>query len=120
MRSKSIFHPTTEGTAYDWGAMTWHMDDGKVAGANVSVATMTVLPGKTSPAHRHNNVNEVIHVISGSTEQRVGDEWFAADEGSTVFVPEGAVHQTRNATAEPVTLLVTYSGGSRHYEEVDS
>ena len=119
MRPEDDLQSVEKRTVHDWGAMSWHMDDTIQPGADVSVATMMVLPGKTSPAHRHDNVNEVIHVIKGTAEQRVGNRWATVAAGSTVFVPKGAIHQTQNIGDAPVSMLISYSGGNRHYEEVE-
>lgn len=43
----------------------WLMEDRIEADAGLSLARMTVEPGKTSEAHRHSNCSEAIHVLSG-------------------------------------------------------
>lgn len=98
--------------------MEWLVENRTHPGADLSLAKMTVLPGRTSPAHRHDNANEAIHVLSGHMAERVGEEWVPAGPGETIFVPVGKVHQTRCTSGDPVVMIIAWSAGARHYEEV--
>lgn len=104
----------------DWGHMQWLVEDATHPGADLSLAKMTVLPGKTSPAHIHANAIEVIHVLSGDMSARVGDNWVSAKAGDTVFVPANTVHQTQCLSGEPAIMMIAYSTGRRDYEEQDT
>jgi len=99
--------------------MTWLMDDAIEAGAGLSLARMTVAPGRTSEPHRHSNCSEAIHVLSGRVEQRRDNSWMTLEAGDTILIPSGTVHQTRNIGAETAVLVIAYSSGSRVYEAVD-
>ncbi len=111
---------TSSGQAEPWGSMTWLVEAASHPGADLSLARMTVEPGATSPAHRHANASEAIHVVSGRIEERVGTVWMAAGPGDTVFVPAGEVHQTRCVGNAPAVMIIAYSSGARDYEEVDA
>jgi quercetin dioxygenase-like cupin family protein len=100
-----------------WGAMSWLVEDRSVPGIGLSVARMSVAPGATSPAHRHPNCHEVIHLISGRVEQTAGDRLHRMAPGDTVVVAPGEVHKTRNLDPlQPAELLVCYSAGTRLYQ----
>ncbi|MEM6412626.1 MAG: cupin domain-containing protein [Pseudomonadota bacterium] len=103
----------------DWGTMEWLVEDATHPGANMSFARMTVRPGKISPAHRHANSNEVIHVLSGQMEERLGETWKKAQAGDSVFVSKGTVHQTKCVGEEEVVMVVAYSEGQRAYENME-
>lgn len=98
--------------------MAWLADDQSQAGLGVSLARMTVMPGQTSPAHRHPNCNEVIHVLSGEVEERCNDTWHTLTPGDTLIIKAGETHQSRNSGSEPAKLIIAYSDGSRTYEDV--
>ncbi|MEM8770467.1 MAG: cupin domain-containing protein [Pseudomonadota bacterium] len=102
---------------HSWGAMVW-LAEGETLGA--SLARMTVRAGATSPAHRHRNCNEAIHVLSGEIAQRCDDEWVILKSGETITVPAGVIHQTRNRGAGDATLMICYSSGSRDYQEIEA
>ena len=105
-------------TGEDWGNMDWLADAGTQTGLGLSFARMTVLSGKTSPAHRHPNCNEVIHVLSGTIEQRLGEHWTERKPGDTITILSGTVHQTRCTSPTPAILMIAYSDDTRIYEEV--
>ena len=86
----------TASRAEAWGTMSWLVDDRSVPGIGLSVARMSVAPGATSPAHRHPNCHEVIHLIRGRIEQTAGDRLHRMAAGDTVVVAPGEVHKTRN------------------------
>jgi len=98
--------------------MQWLMDDAIDPQAGLSLARMTVAPGVTSQAHRHPDCSEAVHLLSGSVEQRRGDDWVPLRPGETLLIPPGAAHQTRNTGGEPAVLMVAYSSGARLYEPI--
>ena len=96
--------------------MTWLMDDEIEPEAGLSLARMTIGPGVISEPHRHTNCTEAIHVISGAVRQRSAECWVTLEQGQTILIPVGAVHQTHNVSKEKATLMIAYSSGSRVYE----
>jgi len=105
-------------TQEDWGRMDWLADADTAEGLGLSLARMTVMPGKTSPAHRHPNCNEVIHVLYGSIEERLDQEWTPCAPGDTITAFAGTVHQTRCTSNTPAILMIAYSDDRRIYQEV--
>jgi quercetin dioxygenase-like cupin family protein len=53
-------------------------------------------PGAGFPPHVHEEYEEVFYVLEGEIEYLIGEDWVAAHEGSTVFVPAGLAHGFRN------------------------
>lgn len=102
--------------SFEWGTMEW-VAQGEALG--VSLAKMNILPGKVSPADRHDNCNEVLHVLSGAVEQRVGEEWHMLSEGQSIEVFAGDIHQTKNVGADDALVMIAYSSGERAYEQVE-
>lgn len=100
----------------DGVTMHWLMEDKIVADAGLSLARMTVDPGRISEPHRHSNCSEAIHVLSGQIEQRRNGSWIKLETGDTILVPAGAVHQTRNIGTDVAVMMVAYSSGARIYE----
>ena len=98
-----------------WGAMDWLADDRVRPGTGLSLARMTVHAGAVSPAHSHPDCTEVIHVLAGEIEQRIGDAVHRIAAGGTCLVPPGAIHASRALGSGDVILIVAYSSGSRSY-----
>jgi len=99
--------------------MQWLMEDAVDARAGLSLARMTVAPGVTSPAHRHPDCSEAVHLLEGQVEQRRGGDWIALAPGETLLIPAGDIHQTRNFGEVTAVLMVAYSSGARIYQPVD-
>lgn len=98
-----------------WGAMEWLADDGIRPGTGLSLARMTVRAGEASPIHSHPDCTEVIHVLEGAIEQRIGDDLHRVAAGGTCVVPPGIVHASRALGPDDAVLIVAYSSGSRTY-----
>jgi quercetin dioxygenase-like cupin family protein len=72
-------------------------DPGDDAGQvdDLTVIIEDVAPGDQIPLHRH-PIDEVVVIVSGEGEIRLGSKTFSVGPGSVVFVPAGAPHGTRN------------------------
>lgn len=76
--------------------------------ASGRVGTLTLIeeeiaPGDRIPLHRH-QIDELIVVVSGAGEARLGETRVPIEEGSTVFVPAGAAHGTANPSPAPLRI----------------
>jgi len=91
------------------------MEDAIDPKAGVSLARMTVAVGVTSESHHHTNCTEIIHVLEGEVEQRIGDKWEKFRAGETCLIPIGASHQTRNIGDCRAVMMIAYSAGQRDY-----
>lgn len=85
----------------------------RVRGADTDGAFFAVefelAPGEEIPPHVHHNEEEVLYVVGGEIESRVGDERVDAPAGSCHTIPRGTVHAQANRGTEPATLLVAFS-----------
>lgn len=102
--------------SFDWGQMEWLAEG---AEKHVSLAKMVVKSGAVSSLHRHDNCNEVIHLLFGNVVQRRAADWIDMTSGDTLTVYAGELHQTRNNGTCEAVMMIAYSSGERHYEEAD-
>lgn len=98
--------------------MEWLMENLIEEQSGLSLARMTVDVGVTSDLHQHDNCNEVIHVLAGTIDQRVGETWRTIETGGTCLIRLGEMHQSRNVGSDTVILMIAYSSGMRHYQSV--
>lgn len=84
-------------------------------GAEVfDVRLVKIAPHHNTEHHRHAH-ESLLTVIKGKGRVLVGDFTVDVGPGDTVFVPRWSMHQTQNATDEPMELLaVTDYGLTRH------
>jgi mannose-6-phosphate isomerase-like protein (cupin superfamily) len=71
----------------------------------VSVATIYVEPGKSSPLHYHKIMEEIYYFVEGTGTVRVGSQTFEVRAGAAVFIPVGEVHQVSNDSTKRLKLI---------------
>lgn len=87
-------------------------------GSESSVFGLTYFPpGARHEIHRHENAEEVEHLVSGEGVARVGDDDVKMGAGETVFVPRNAYHGFRNTSETETAVMVWYYAGSASLEE---
>jgi len=91
---------------------------GATTGGAFAVVENVLAPGAGPPVHRHLDEDELIRVLSGRLELRLGDEVHEVPAGAMFFIPRGAVHVFRNVADEPANLFVVFSpaGMERFFE----
>ena len=67
-------------------------------------------PGEIADAHRHDDMSEVFTIESGHGEIMINEAVYALEEGVTVVVEPGEVHEIRNTGDKE--LVVAYFGVS--------
>ncbi len=97
---------------YPWGQIRWLMSAELDADAQMTLGIVEIRANQTNPVHVHPNCEEVLHVLSGSCEHRVGSQWLKLKAGDTLRVPKGAVHGVRTKQ-EACRVLVAYNTGTR-------
>ena len=103
---------------HEWGILEWRLDDSLATGAGMSVAVMTLHPGKTSPLHRHPNCHEFIYVSRGRVEVVLEGHKVVLDMGDSMLSPLGTSHSLQNPGETKAQLVLSYSAGKRIYEEI--
>jgi uncharacterized cupin superfamily protein len=100
-----------EGEEFTVGLSTVHVKAGGHNGHKlVGVFQSTMQPGGGFPiAHVHDVYEEVFHVLQGTIEYRLGDEWHEAVAGTTISVPPGVVHCFRNTSGAVASHLVVHA-----------
>jgi mannose-6-phosphate isomerase-like protein (cupin superfamily) len=78
-----------------------------------------VPPNGGPPPHIHQHEDETFYVLDGSPTFRLGDDEVVAGPGDFVNVPKGVVHGFRNASDQPLRMILTFTpaGMERFFEE---
>jgi quercetin dioxygenase-like cupin family protein len=97
----------------DWGRVTWLMGAGATPGAEQTFGVCTIHPGKRNPLHSHPNCEELLYVVSGSCEHRLGDELVPMGSGSVIRIPRNVPHWARCTSDEPLVCVISFSSGDR-------
>ncbi len=99
-----------------WGSLRWLMTDKIDPESHITLGIAELNPGKSNPLHVHDNCEEVIYILSGSCEQRVGERTVVMKAGDTLHIPAGVPHTARVLGNEPMRSVVVYNAGDRHFK----
>ena len=102
-----------EPVEYDWGAVKWVANHDVAPGCEQSFGLVHVLPGKTNPEHWHTAAEEIVYMLQGECDMRVGEDWFKLRPGQTLFIPIGVKHELVNKGWDPVIYVCSFSASMR-------
>jgi quercetin dioxygenase-like cupin family protein len=104
----------------DWGELVWLVGNEQMPGARQTFGVVTIHPGKRNPLHRHPNCEELLYVLEGEADHRLGDEMYHLRPGDVIRIPQGVPHWARATSDSPVVAIISFSSGDRQTENLDS
>ncbi|GAA2137505.1 cupin domain-containing protein [Streptomyces synnematoformans] len=99
------------------GGFTRYLATGQSTGGEFGLYDVQL--GPRSPGartHFHKAMAESFYVLSGALELYDGDRWVTGGAGDFLYVPVGGLHAFRNATDEPVRMLMLFTPGAPREE----
>ena len=103
----------------DFGVMRWLLDGALVPGAAMTLGEVVIHPGRKNPLHVHGNAEEVLFLVEGALEHRVGDATYRLEPGDCVRVPAGEPHDARSVGPDDARMIVCYNHPNRGYEALE-
>jgi quercetin dioxygenase-like cupin family protein len=100
----------------DWGHLTWLVSAAAMQGAEQTLGVVTIHPGKRNPLHSHPNCEELLYVVSGECEHRLGADTCRLVPGSVIRIPRGVQHWARCTSDIPLVAVISFSSGDRRTE----
>ena len=93
------------------GRETRDLINGKTVGAkSISLRITDVLPGEVcTPGHTHTECEEVIFILSGKGDIKIGEEVFPMKVGDAIYLPTGVGHLIRNTGKEMMRMACSFS-----------
>lgn len=73
--------------------------------------TMVAAGGGRSP-HFHRTIAESFYILSGAVGLYDGEQWVRAVAGHYFYVPPGSIHDFRNDSDAPASMLVLFTPGA--------
>jgi quercetin dioxygenase-like cupin family protein len=106
-------HADLEPVVYDWGAVKWTANGDLVPGCEQSFGVVHILPGKTNPEHWHTAAEEIVFMLQGECDVRIGERTLKLRPGQTAYIPLGVKHELTNNGWEPVIYVCSFSASMR-------
>ena len=97
---------------YPWGWIRWTMNSEIDAKSKMTFGVVYIKPHQTNALHLHPKADEILHVVAGSCEHRMGDKWVKMNTGDTIRIPHGIHHNARTKD-ESCRVVVVYDTGQR-------
>jgi mannose-6-phosphate isomerase-like protein (cupin superfamily) len=72
-------------------------------------AVMTVAPGQDAGPEETHGGDQIVYIVEGHAELRVGAERLTAGPGALVLIPAGTRHHVKNAGTAPLFFLTVYA-----------
>jgi quercetin dioxygenase-like cupin family protein len=101
-----------------WGSIRWVMNAKLDPQSNMTLGVVELYAGQSNPLHVHANCEEVIYVLSGACEHRVGNQTVILKAGDALHIPAGVPHRAKVLGKEPLRSVVAYNTGSRQFAAV--
>jgi len=102
-----------EPVVYDWGAVKWVANRDLNPGCEQSFGLVQILPGKVNPEHWHQAAEEIVYMLEGECDVRLGDRHLTLAPGQTLHIPPGTKHEVSNHGWEPVVYVCSFSASMR-------
>ena len=103
---------------YPWGWIRWTMNDQLDPNTTMTTGIVYLKPNQTNPMHVHPNSDEILTVVEGMLEHRLGEGWVKMGPGDTIRIPKGAKHNARTGK-QPCKVFVVYNTGQRQFVPVE-
>jgi mannose-6-phosphate isomerase-like protein (cupin superfamily) len=77
--------------------------------ARSQTAVMTIPPGRDAGPEETHDVDQIVYVIEGEAEMRLGKERCVAGPGTVITIPAGTLHHVRSVGSAALFFLTVYA-----------
>lgn len=96
-----------------WGQLLWKISGEAMPGSETTFGTCTILPGERNPLHSHPDCEEILYVVSGQCDHKLGEDVFSLKPGDAIRIPRTVPHWAKCTGDEPLFALIFFSSGQR-------
>jgi mannose-6-phosphate isomerase-like protein (cupin superfamily) len=102
-----------------WGQLSWLVGAAQMPGAEQTFGVVTIYPGKRNPLHAHPNCEELLYVVSGECDHKLGDDLFHLTPGNVIRIPRCTPHWARCTSSEPLVAVISFSDPDRRTDTLE-
>lgn len=94
---------------YEWGMIEWLTDQTRKSSENVDIGIATIFPMQSQQKHIHYGDDQWLYILEGTGISVVDQTSLPVSPGMALYIPAGAVHETRNTGDNPLSeILISY------------
>lgn len=94
---------------YEWGNIEWLTDQSRSTTEAIDIGIVTILPMHAQQRHIHYGDEQWLYVLSGTGISVVDQVESQVGAGTSLHIPAGAAHETRNLSELPLTeIMISY------------
>lgn len=109
----------TDAVTLSWGRLVWLIGEKETPGAEQTLGVVTIEPGKRNPLHFHPNCEELLYVMEGEADHKLGDEMLHISAGDVIRIPQGVPHWAQATGETPLVALISFSAADRKTENLE-
>lgn len=102
-----------------WGHISWLIGESETPGAEQTFGVVTILSGKRNPLHLHPNCEDLLYVVEGQADHKLGDEMYHLEPGDVIRIPQGVPHWAEANGATPLVAVISFSAADRRTENLE-
>ncbi len=102
-----------------WGRLCWLVGAEQMPGAEQTFGVVSIYPGYRNPLHSHPNCEELLYVVSGECEHKLGEDTLQLKPGSVIRIPRGVEHWARCTSSEPMVAVISFSSPERRTDPLE-
>jgi quercetin dioxygenase-like cupin family protein len=110
---------TTPPVELSWGNLVWLIGAADMPDAEQTLGVVTIAAGTRNPLHLHPNCEELLYVLSGEAEHKLGESIFRIKAGDVIRIPRGVPHWAQAGPDEPLVAVISFSAGDRQTETLE-
>jgi quercetin dioxygenase-like cupin family protein len=96
-----------------FGELNWKITGAEHPGAEMTFGTCLIRPGERNALHSHPTCEEILYVVSGVCDHKLGEEMFRLGPGDAIRIPRGVRHWAKCVGDEPLFALIVFSSANR-------
>jgi quercetin dioxygenase-like cupin family protein len=96
-----------------FGELNWKISAATMDGSEMTFGTCYIRAGQRNALHSHPDCEELLYIVRGVCEHRLGDETIMMQPGDAIRIPRNIVHWARAAGEEDLFALIVFSSGTR-------
>lgn len=109
----------TAPVALNWGQLVWLVGEKETPGAEQTFGVVTIEPGKRNPLHYHPNGEELLYVMEGEADHKLGDAMYHLKAGDVIRIPQGVPHWAEAKGETPLVAVISFSAADRRTENLE-